>query len=168
MRISFKMVSLLLALVLVTAAITVLIMQMIGHRSVSNPVRDLLKPAVPLVEPVIADIFAARGWQPTGILLEAGETIHFQFLSGEIRDGSFVINGLTGAGWSCGEASCCEPIPDVDRDMLIGRIGDATFAIGDRNEIAVPASGELQLRINDCDAGLYDNSGQLTIQISPG
>jgi hypothetical protein len=168
MRISFKMASLLLALVLVTAAITILIMLAISDRFGSNPVRNFLKPAEPLVEPAIADVLAARGWQRTGILLEAGETIHVQFLSGEIHDGSLVIAGPAGAGWSCGVASCCEPIPDVDRDTLIARIGNAAFAIGDKNEIAVPASGELQLRINDCDAGLYDNSGQLTIQISPG
>lgn len=167
MPIPFKVVRLLLALVLTTVAITVLIMQTIGNRSASNPVRNFLKPAVPLVEPVIADIMAARGWQRTDILLEAGERIHVQFLSGEIRDGVLVIAGPAGAGWSCGEASCREPIPDVDWDTLMGRIGEAAFAIGDRNEIAVPASGELQLRINDCDVGLYDNSGRLTIQIVP-
>jgi hypothetical protein len=58
-------------------------------------------------------------------------------------------------------------MPDVERDALIGRVGDHLFAIGDRSEITLSANGELQLRINDCDSGLFDNSGSFQVKISP-
>ena len=58
-------------------------------------------------------------------------------------------------------------MPFVQRDALIGRAGDHLFLIGDSNTIEVQEGGELQLRINDCDAGLFDNSGSFRIKISP-
>jgi hypothetical protein len=51
--------------------------------------------------------------------------------------------------------------------VLIGRVRDHLFLIGDKNTIEVQESGELQLRLNDCDAGLADNSGSFRIMISP-
>jgi len=57
-------------------------------------------------------------------------------------------------------------MPFEPRDALIGRVDDHLFGIGDQNEIIAPADGELQLRINDCEVGLFDNSGSLTIRIS--
>jgi hypothetical protein len=50
---------------------------------------------------------------------------------------------------------------------LIGRVRDHLFLIGDKNTIEVQEGGELQLRINDCDEGLFDNSGNLKVKISP-
>jgi hypothetical protein len=120
-----------------------------------------------LTEPVIKDVSAELGWQNTGILLGSGEMLHIQFMAGEIRDGEAVIRGPGGIGWACGESNCCEPMPDVERDALIGRVGDHLFAIGDRSEITFSANGELQLRINDCDSGLFDNSGRFQVKISP-
>src|SRR5215216_5556125 len=103
----------------------------------------------------IYEISAGRSWQGTGIRLRSGETIQIQFISGEIQDGEAVIRGSTGAGWACDDKDCCEPMPFEQRDALIGRVGDNFFLIGDQNEIPSPADGELQLRINDCDAGLF-------------
>jgi hypothetical protein len=58
-------------------------------------------------------------------------------------------------------------MPEVQRGALIGRVGDDLFLIGDKSMVEVEESGELQLRINDCDEGLVDNSGSLEIKISP-
>jgi hypothetical protein len=49
----------------------------------------------------------------------------------------------------------------------MGRVADHLFLIGDSHTIEVQEGGELQLRINACDAGLVDNSGALKIKISP-
>ncbi len=161
MRMSWRTLSLLVALIVVVAVISSWLTLFIKDRSL-----HLAEPAVPLTDPVMKDIAADRGWQNTGILLESGETIHIQFMSGEIRDGDAIIRGLAGAGWICGDSSCCEPMPYVERDALIGRGGDRLFPIGDTNRITMSTGGELQLRINDCDAGLFDNSGSLTVKIS--
>lgn len=120
-----------------------------------------------LIEPVVRDISASLGWQSTGVLWRAGETIKFQYVSGEIRDAESIIRGPAGVGYACGDSTCCEPIPDAPRDALIGRVGDHRFLIGDRSAIEVQEGGELQLRINDCDVGLFDNSGGLQVRISP-
>lgn len=161
MRISWRTLGLLIALIVAVAVISSWLTLFIKDRSL-----HLVGPAAPLTDPVMKDIAADRGWQSTGILLESGETIHIQFMSGEIRDGDAIIRGLAGAGWVCGDSTCCEPMPHVGRDALIGRAGDMLFPIGDTNRITISTGGELQLRINDCDAGLFDNSGSLTVKIS--
>jgi hypothetical protein len=58
-------------------------------------------------------------------------------------------------------------MPEVQRAALIGRVKDHLLVIADKNTIEVQESGELQLRINDCDEGLFDNSGSLKVKISP-
>jgi hypothetical protein len=160
-----RMIGLLIALPAVIAA-TIVFTTGCSSR-VTTPYQDRVEPAGPLMEPVTKDISADLGWQNTGILLESGETIHIQFVSGEISDGDTIIRGLSGVGWACEDSSCCEPMPDVGRDALIGRVGDELFLVGDQSKLTVATGGELQLRINDCDAGLFDNSGSLRIKISP-
>ena len=120
-----------------------------------------------LSEPVSLDISASAGWQSTGVLVRPGETIRFQYISGEIRDADGIIRGPYGAGYTCGDSTCCEPIPDAPRSALIGRVGGHLFLIGDRYAIEAREEGELQLRVNDCDEGLFDNSGSLQMKISP-
>jgi hypothetical protein len=159
---SWRTLSLLIALIALVAAITLLLSRLISSHSGA-----VFGPARPLVEPVIKDISAERGWQSTSIWLESGELFHLQFLAGEIRDGEAIIRGPSGTGYICGDSTCCEPIPEAQRDALIGRVGDYIFLIGDKNAFEVRQSGELQLRINDCDDGLFDNAGSLTVKISP-
>ena len=162
MRLSFRTLGLLIALVFFVAAITLVASWLLSSHS-----RGLFEPARPLVEPVTKDISAERGWQNTSILLESGERIRIQFMAGEIRDGQAVIRGPSGTGYICMDSTCCEPMPDAQRDALLGRVGDHIFLIGDKNAIEVQESGELQLRINDCDEGLFDNAGSLTVKIHP-
>ena len=67
----------------------------------------------------------------------------------------------------CGRASCCEPLPTARRSALIGQIADQIFFIGNGGTFSAPADGHLLLRINDCDEGLYDNSGALQVGLYP-
>jgi hypothetical protein len=85
-RMSWRKLGLLIVLMVLAVAIIMLMTQLVRSRS-----GDILQPAVPLTEPVTKDISADRGWQNTGILLESGETIHFQFMAREIRDGEAVF-----------------------------------------------------------------------------
>jgi hypothetical protein len=162
MRMPRGIIGLLTVLIVFVAAITLLILQVIRNRPMSAR-----QPPAPLLGQVTQDISAELGWQNSGILLEAGETIKVQFLSGEIHDGDTILRGPAGSGYICGDSGCCEPMPEVPRDALIGRVGDYLFLIGDKNAIEVQERGELQLRINDCDSGLFDNSGSFFVQISP-
>jgi hypothetical protein len=162
MRMPLRIAGLLIVLIVLVAAITITVTQLIQSRS-----GDRSEPAVRLIEPVTKDISAERGWQNTGVRLGSGETLHIQFIAGEIYDGDTVIRGPAGSGYICGDAGSCEPIPGAQRVALIGRVEDHIFLIGDKNTIEVQENGELQLRINDCDAGLFDNSGSLTVKISP-
>jgi hypothetical protein len=159
---SWRALGLFIVLLILVATLILLVNQLVRSRA-----RSPAELVGPLTEPIIKDVSAEHGWQNTGILLESSQTIHIQYMSGELRDGEAVIRGPSGIGWSCGESDCCEPMPDVERDALIGRVGDHLFAIGDRSEVTVSANGELQLRINDCDAGLFDNSGSFQVKISP-
>ena len=160
MRISWRMIAFFVVVVL--AATSLLISKLIRDRSI-----ELKELPAPLLKPVTLGISAELGWQNTGILLESGETFKVQFMSGEIRDSDSVIRGPAGVGYICRDSSCCEPMPEVQRGALIGRVGDDLFLIGDKSMVEVEESGELQLRINDCDEGLVDNSGSLEIKISP-
>lgn len=162
MRISWRSVGLLLALVILVAAATVWILRLIPPR-----VGSILEPAVPLVETETRDLSAGLGWQNTKILLEGGQTFRIQFMAGEIRDGESILRGPAGSGYVCGDHTCCEPMPEAPRNALIGRVGDHLFLIDDKSTLQVQDSGELQLRFNDCDEGLFDNWGSLTVQISP-
>ena len=159
MRMSGRTLGLLIALIVAIAALSIWLNNRDGSLRQAGP-------AAPLAEPVIQAISADLGWQNTGILLKSGEMINIQFMSGEIRDGETILRGLSGSGYICGASTCCEPIPEVQRAALIGRVRDHLFLIGDKSAIEVRETGELQLRINDCDAGLYDNSGSFKIRIS--
>src|SRR5918993_102206 len=154
MRSSWKTLVLLIALLAAAGVISLWLTLFIRDRSLNSA-----GPAAPLTEPVINDISADRSWQTTGILLDSGMTIQFQYLSGEIRDGETILRGPSGSGYICGDSTCCEPMPEVQRAALIGRVKDHLLVIADKNTIEVQESGELQLRINDCDEGLFDNSG---------
>lgn len=162
MRMPSKTIGLIITLIVITAGITIWILQLLQPRF-----GDAVDTAVPLVEPVIRDISAEFGWQNTGILVESGDAIQIQFMAGEIQDGDVIIRGPAGTGYMCGDSSCCEPLPESPRGALIGRVRDNIFLIGDEATMEIQESGELQLRINDCDEGLFDNSGSLTVKISP-
>jgi len=161
MHMSLKTLGRLLALAIFVVAVLMWITPVIRNRYL-NPTEQ----AGPLIEPVMRNILADLGWQNTGILLESGEMINIQFRAGEIRDGDTILRGLAGTGYICGGSTCCEPMPHVQRGALIGRVQNHLFLIGDQNTIQVQETGELQLRVNDCDSGLFDNTGSFQVKIS--
>ncbi len=110
---------------------------------------------------------ANQGWSDTGLQVQAGRTLRILYLSGLISDGRQAIPDASGLPYVCGRADCCEPLPGAPRGALIGRAGEQTFYIGNGGDLTMPADGFLQLRINDCDSGLYDNRGALNILVIP-
>ena len=114
-------------------------------------------------------VAADQGWQDTEVVLQAGEQVRIEYVSGQIQDQETTIIDGTGADFICGHAGCCEPLPETRRSSLIGRIGrldNDIFSVGNGVEITVETTGNLFLRINDCNSGLYDNSGQFQVQVT--
>ena len=121
----------------------------------------------PLDGPRELRVDATRPWQATGIRVEAERPFRITQVAGRIRDRETEIPGGGGSDYVCGDPGCCEPMPNVRRSALIGRVGRHTFAVADGGTFRVPAAGELSLRINDCDEGLEDNAGELTATFVP-
>jgi hypothetical protein len=110
-------------------------------------------------------VSANAGWQPTDITVAAGSVVTIA-VSGSITDKDTAITGGGGSDYVCGSPGCCEPMPNVRRSALIARIGSITFEVGQGGTFPVTSDGPLLLRLNDCDEGLNDNRGALTVQIS--
>jgi len=125
--------------------------------------------------PVPVQISSARRWTNTGITVTAGESVTIN-ASGYIHFGPPPIEHMSPAGKQ--PAACANqhertvihfPSPSLNCWSLIGRIGTGPpFAVGVHKTIVAPATGKLQLGIND--NRLEDNSGSWTstISVAPG
>lgn len=119
----------------------------------------------------IVNISALKGWQDTGVFLENGERVEIVVLSGKwayAQDQS-LSSGAGDTQYICSNMLptpiCAEPLPASPKGALIGRIGSMTFEIGAQTTLIAQDSGNLQLRINDADDGLNDNTGSLQVNI---
>jgi hypothetical protein len=107
-------------------------------------------------------IFAYRGWQSTGVRLEAGETAlirakgEWLYTPGEWHDAN---------GHKRFPAPSFYPMTGVAGGVLLGRVGDdgPIQWVGRRGRVYTSDGGMLYLRIND-DI-LSDNEGALDISI---
>ncbi len=115
----------------------------------------------------VFEIPANQKWADTKIKVGEGDDLHISYFSGTLVDGDEAVADAMGSGYICGHSDCCEPLPSVPRLALIGRVGKDIFYIGNGGILEMPATGNLYLRVNDCDSGLYDNSGNLSIIIFP-
>ena len=109
------------------------------------------------------NVQADQGWQDTDLQVIVGHQFQVAYVSGYIVDQDAVVEDGNGRNYVCGHASCCEPLPAARRGGLIGKLGSQTFFIGNGGVFTAPVDGHLLLRINDCDEGLYDNSGSLKV-----
>jgi hypothetical protein len=107
------------------------------------------------------------GWQSTGVLVRSGDRIVIEVTDGEWTswNGEYPHSPGEGGGYVC--PGCGDPaFEGIDSNGLIGRIQEQKFIVGIGSTILAEQSGELLLRINDEDAGLGDNDGALTVQIT--
>ena len=121
----------------------------------------------PLGPPITAHVSATAGWQSIGTSVKPGQAAVVAYVRGTIRDRETVIPDASGSDYVCGVPACCEPLPNERRSALIARVGSRLFAIGNHRRIVSDEGGEILLRINDCDEGLADNSGELEVRIEP-
>ncbi len=57
-------------------------------------------------------------------------------------------------------------MPDFQTGALIGKIGTHEFKIGNLVEVTAQDSGDIMLRINEGDAELGDNEGEINVMIT--
>jgi hypothetical protein len=150
---------------------------MVGLSFLAGGIILYLLPDLPANSPVYADgaitalVDAQRDWQKTDITVTAGDRLDIAVTGGEWTywRGHAMYSMGEGVGYICGETrnpdACVEILPMMPPDMLIGRIGDEIFPIGQGTEITAEQDGTLYLRINDGSTGLYDNDGTLTVRI---
>lgn len=112
-------------------------------------------------------VAANRGWQDSGVTVGADQKFQLVYRSGQITDKDFKIADAHGTDYVCGDPGCCEPLPDERRSALIARIGGNVFPVGNGGEYSSPAGGTIYLRVNDCDDGVHDNTGELRVEFIP-
>jgi len=119
------------------------------------------------------EVFANQNWQNTGIYLHSGNNVKINYLSGKWTYWSGEINLHDANGpyeeYICSDyieaTSCVEPIPDYNKGALIGRVNEQLFKIGNNFTFSIFSNGNLELRINDDDDGLFDNTGSIKVRI---
>ena len=128
----------------------------------------------PQPRPLSAEVIvqAGLGWQDLGIEIYAGEQVTIEYLAGKWTywSGTVPPHGATGDGGRCADSQpasrCAEPIPDFSKGALIGKVGTQWLKIGNGLTFTANDTGTLYMRINDGDAGLYDNEGSVTVRVS--
>lgn len=121
------------------------------------------------------DVQADRGWQSTGVALEAGRTYRIR------ARGQYQVALENGKAWPCEAGGVTlEYYDGMPLGVLLGAIVPentasrpaeaglaAPFVIGLERELVPKTSGTLYLRVNDSPAKLGDNRGRLTIEVEP-
>jgi hypothetical protein len=118
---------------------------------------------VPKVETKELVVPAREMWVDTGIVLTKGAKLNI-YASGRWSDGGKPVrfwgpNG-TGNSWP-GTLSDA-----ANLDALIGKVGDATFLVGESYSGSCPQSGRLFLSMNDFPGYFSNNSGAIKVKIS--
>jgi hypothetical protein len=123
----------------------------------------------PLTAPVTVTIAADRGWQTSGVRLEAGKSYRVT------ASGRYEIAN-DGQPWPCEPSGVTIDYHDGrPLGMLLGAIDGRTkgttladpIEIGLGVTITPPANGTLYLRANDVSSKLNDNRGTLSVTITP-
>jgi Ca2+-binding EF-hand superfamily protein len=112
---------------------------------------------------VTITIDARQRWTDTRLDVRTGDLLTFTS-RGTIQMSTDENDVASPAGSRTGRGAQQAPV-DAVAGALIGRIGDgAPFLIGDRTSITAPASGRLQLGVNDDH--LADNRGDFEVTLS--
>lgn len=129
---------------------------------------------VPLNGNATTTIRADRGWQSSKVYLQQGEKVRVT------STGRFIVGQSTKPWESEPQGITLRYVEGVPLGTLLGTIREETpgrpaenlsmrvvSALGREVEWTSPASGTLYLRVNDAWNSLSDNSGDLTVTITP-
>ena len=114
------------------------------------------------------DVSAVKGWQNTGVQVNAGDRLEITYVSGiwTGKTGNNIFSGPEGGHTS--QDYFCNPMSHKETgfNALIGKIWyGKPFMVGQHFAGTVHISGTLYLRMNDCDEWLADNEGSVIVTI---
>jgi len=120
---------------------------------------------------------AQSDWQGTGLWFKKGQEVRLEChgmwaVAPESESRRWPDTGPEGHGKHPGEkvhrsGDPKKELPGTPFGILLGKVGDVVFPIGDRKVIVIPVEGELSLVINDYPFYRHDNRGGLSITIVP-
>lgn len=125
----------------------------------------------PALPTYIVQVDARQGWYQTNLTVEAGTRVDFERVDGQwtTQAGQSPYTGQEGSSFVCSQqlppSQCAEPLPGAPRGSLIARLGDQVFSVPPSGYIIASQSGVLAFRINDADAGLGDNDGEVRVKV---
>jgi hypothetical protein len=109
-------------------------------------------------------IHANRPWTRTGLHVNEGDLVSFS-ARGEVTLSSNESDLANPAGAYSGRRAPQGPQADAAAGALLGRVNGVPFVIGDQHDVRMPASGELELGVNDDH--FDDNAGHFMVSVSP-
>ena len=139
----------------------------------------------PSLAATTVSVSARAGWVSTGVTVTKGQTVTLVsngsvhtapipdfHVPGDFKSASGPEGQISGG--LCGDVTDGFPpglievtgpcaVDDAYFGELIGRIGRKTFAIGDASSFVAPASGTLELAVNDLTLTYFDNAGSFTV-----
>ena len=109
-------------------------------------------------------VSASQPWTPTGMHVLEGQFLWFS-ARGEIQLSTNIDDVARPAGALNPRSAEHAPIPESLAGAFIGRVGSATFGIGDQSyALRMPATGLLMLGVNDDHHA--DNAGEFLVTIT--
>ena len=134
---------------------------------------------------LVLHVDAAAGWTATGVTVQQGQVVDADatgraFTTRPWRIGETYFPPQQGTGRAGESGPGGQPYTCTSWDggtclaegapfgALIGRIGGTTFVVGDTASFVAPATGELDLAVNDAAEWLFDNSGGFTVALTEG
>jgi hypothetical protein len=131
----------------------------------------LFLPGIATAQGVSAAIDADKGWAYSNAYFEAGQSFTVS------TSGTWTVDyrlwpavGANGYDDSTDDKiyKGCKYVDGLPYGRLLGRIGDGgpVFSVGDGGTFRADATGPLNLRINDVDRCLVDNSGYVQVSVS--
>lgn len=133
-----------------------------------SPTATQLPPTNTPYSSVPFEVFAAKGWQDTGVYVNSGDQVEIIYVKG-LWTGKSGLKNYTGpAGGKPSRGNPCNPMSHIETgyNALIGKIWyGKPFLVGQHFTGKALISGTLFLRMNDCDQWLDDNDGSVHVLI---
>jgi hypothetical protein len=114
---------------------------------------------------ISTQLYAPASGTPTGFTVCAGQQLSFEATGNWCWGGVPDCSGPDGTPGRPQPGELPVTKPGSYFGALIGRVGGSVFHIGSSANISAPASGELELLMNDNVNSYADNSGQLLVTI---